>query len=92
MGFIWGFMKGAVTGVVIVVVVITVILSWASEAGEVRCRENLWGEIICDGHGFDSRYVIKQNIWQEDEIRRDGKLIARCKPDVFGDLVCREED
>lgn len=90
--FVYNMFKGTIFGLVVMFALPALVLSLLPEAkgGELRCREGVWGDTVCRERGVQGRYVIKENIWQEHEVRKNGKLIARCRKDVFGELVCRE--
>jgi hypothetical protein len=94
--FLYGFIRGAFTAMVVIVALIAIVLALISdaEAGDLRCKESIWGgTTTCRERGDDSRIVIKKNrLWDEDEIRRDGKLVARCKRTIWGEILCQEEE
>lgn len=78
----------------LLVLVIAGAVSEGAHARELSCKETFWGEVVCQTHkradrSVDIRYTIKTDIWGDEVVRENGKVVARCKQDVFGTQACR---
>lgn len=76
-----------------IIIVIAVAISEGAHASGLSCKETFWGETVCQTHKradrpVGIRYTIKPDIWGDEVVRKNGKVVARCKPDVFGTQVC----
>jgi len=92
--FIWGVIRGVFFGAAMAIALVFILLSLLApeaKSEDLVCIDSLWGETVCRPTSDKARYVIKENIWEEKEVRRDGILVARCKKTLWNELTCEEK-
>lgn len=77
-----------------IIIVVAAAVSDVVHASGLSCKKTFWGDTVCQAHKRADRpvgiqYTIKKDIWGDDVVRENGKLIARCKPTIFGTTECR---
>jgi hypothetical protein len=88
------FKQPYVATLVAIAVMVTVVVSGNAHASELSCKETFWGDTVCQAHKradrpVGIRYTIKPDIWGDEVVRENGKVVARCKSTIFGTKECR---
>lgn len=75
------------------VIAITSILLFGAAASassaDLGCKTDFWGDVVCSADGLEDEVKIRDTFWGDKEVVKEGKVVARCKQDIWGYTICK---